>query len=798
MRLLKAELQKLMSSKVLLVLLAVLLVVNFLLTLYLSQPQPWEKTVKSVYSDYIRNREPYENYLTELEQIITESMREEVPVLPYTFSGNPDYDDHQILRQVQKRNAYFEDYSQTIERVIQLTEIKIRDLHSYGYSDRTYTTKSQIVQKEQYETLLKTVELQNEYTSGYDTYLQNHIVCAFILIFLTAAVSYLFLHDGNVGFGTILQTTKRGRFPTAVAKLFAALIMSIVVTLLFLGTTFLAVGLAEGYSSPFNAIQAFEDFATVPCTMTVLEYLGLHVLLRLCAFAVYAMFIALLASLKLPYLFCFGGTAIFAGINGFLNYRTYYGTVPAIRYLNLSAMTEGCSLTDFFRTVAFFKIPVRMSTVLIIMCIFLCLLIGGVAAFFFSRNFRLFVNIGNHLSRLWVTFADRFWSFLFHVKMRICRPRQSPLWLFELQKMRPIVIFLMIALLLLARIWYVDQTIGDMERYEEALYYRYITEMQSMTEEERKSHLIGERDRIDTIITAYELNKTKFESGDMSGADYTAYLEIYHIARAEGIAFERVERYAQDLTERSNLVGINGDWIYTGGYEKLFGLPSDLFLYVALILLCFGSFSVEYVSNSSSGGFSQILRSTKKGRRNTFVVKLALYLILSVLLAIAFRLCDLWIVNQNYVMTKPQATLFSIQSFVGITTGITISEYFCIDLLLNAFSAVILASVICLLSCFLKKSFSVLTVSLLVTALPELLTKTVLTDFADCSILSFTAPQATVCRSFEQHWFEMNWMYLLIACTVYILVTVWFTYFAWRGFEGKQFSVMRKEKHHEA
>ncbi|MBQ8432498.1 MAG: hypothetical protein IJX28_06405 [Clostridia bacterium] len=798
MKLIKAEFAKFFSAKILSLLLLTLLAINFLVTFYLSQPNPWEDTVERVYSDYLKDPEPYEHYFKELEQMMMESIRDETPSLPHIFSGTPTYDDYQILLHVQERNAYFKNYNQTIQQVIHLTEIKIRDLQSYGYSDKTYTTKSQIELKKQYEILLDNVKLQNEYTSGYDCYLQNHIVAAFILIFLTATVSYLFLHDEDIGFGSILKTTKHGRGSTAVAKLCTTLIITALITLLFLGTTFLAVGLATGYSSPFNAIQAFEDFATVPNAMTVMEYLGLHTLHRLCAFAVYAMFIALLASLKLQYFFCFCGTAIFAGFNGFLNYRTYYGTVPAIRYLNLASMTEACSLTSFFRTVSFFKIPVRISVVLIVACFILCLLFGCVVFFAFSHDFRLFYHIGKNFSRTLKTITNQFQSLLFGIKRRIYRAHASPLWIFELKKARPLLIILIVGCLLFLRIRYVDQTIGDMESYGEALYYRYITEIQGMTEDARVNYLTDERYRIDRIKMSYDQNKEKFENGDMNSAEYTVYLETYYTVCAEEIAFNRVEQYAKDLSRSSRLAGITGDWIYTSGYESFLGLSSNLFLYVALIFLCTGSFSVEYISKNSSNGFAQILRSTKKGRNKTFISKFAVFLSLSVLLAIVFRLCDLWIVKQNYTMNASHATLLSVQSFAGITSDISIGNYIIFDLLLNAFSAAMLALIICLLSCFFKKTFAILTTSMLLTGLPELLAKTKLNNFSNCSILSFTAPQAIVYRSFEKHWLGCNWLYLIMLCAAYLLLAILLFYLAWRRFEGKTRSFIRKEKHDEA
>jgi hypothetical protein len=770
MKLYTAEIRKLFSSKILLGLLFALLAVNFALTLYTSQPSPWEPTVREVYAEYLENPDEIDSYYKELLNIEKAAGKEE-PAFPYTYSGNEKYDDFNILRLVYERSAYFDGYKSSIEKIIKTTETKIADLHNYGYSDHTYTTKSQIYLKTQYETLLKTIDLHNEYARGYDTYLENHIVCAFILLFLTAAVSYIFLIDSSVGFHDILQVSKKGRSPTAAAKLFTALLTSVFVTVLFLSATFLAVGIAEGFSSPLSPIQVFEDFSTVPDTFTVLGYLLLHTGLRLCAFAVYSLLIAALASARLPYIVCFGGGIAFAGANCFLFYRTYYGTVPAIRYLNFASMTEGRALTDFCRTVSFFKIPVRTSTALIAVSGLVCIVFALLTAFLSSKNVRLFSSFGSLLTR---NFGD-FWSFFKKIfagkEKRKIRAPQKPLWFFELCKIHPILTAVLILLILFGRGYYVSKTVGDMKHYDEALYYRYISKITDLAPDARQEYLTEERTRIDEIISRYGANASAFDSGEMTGEDYSAYLKTYYKAKTEDVIFKRAEDYAAYVEIKNEATGFNGNLIYSTGWEKFFGLSPDLFLYIALIILCFRTFSVEYAGNTSSGGFSQILRTTKKGRRHTFRVKLATYLVGAALLAAVFRLTGLYVVGINYTLTNLGATLYSVESFSAVSSGITIGQYLILDIFIQIFASVILSAVICFLSFFCKKAFSILTVTLLLTGVPELIAETVLKSFTDFSILSLTSPQGIFCNSFEKALFHSGLSYLTLVCVFYLVLT---------------------------
>jgi hypothetical protein len=48
-----------------------------------------------------------------------------------------------------------------------------------------------------YTALLTELSLKSEYSFGYDVYLENEIVSVFILLFLTFAVPFIFLHDAS-------------------------------------------------------------------------------------------------------------------------------------------------------------------------------------------------------------------------------------------------------------------------------------------------------------------------------------------------------------------------------------------------------------------------------------------------------------------------------------------------------------------------------------------------------------------------------------------------------------------------
>lgn len=146
MKLMRAEWRKLLSSKILLGLLVVLIVSNFALVLYTSKCPDIERVEREVYTDYLEDPTPYNEYYAELKDILYAAFRDE-PNLPYTYSGDENYNDYMVLSRIYERDAYFDGFEANIKKIIKQTENRIEDLHNYGYSDKTYTTGSQIALK---------------------------------------------------------------------------------------------------------------------------------------------------------------------------------------------------------------------------------------------------------------------------------------------------------------------------------------------------------------------------------------------------------------------------------------------------------------------------------------------------------------------------------------------------------------------------------------------------------------------------------------------------------------------------
>ena len=240
--------------------------------------------------------------------------------------------------------------------------------------------------------------------------------------------------------------------------------------------------------------------------------------------------------------------------------------------------------------------------------------------------------------------------------------------------------------------------------------------------------------------------------------------------------------YVSYIERKNAETGGEAKIIYSIGYERLYALPSDVFVCAALMLLCVGTFAVEYRSQSSMGGFSQILRATKHGRGRTFACKMLTFGAIGAGIAIAFRTATLWIASRNYVLPDLDAALYSIQAFCDVSSDITIGQYMMLDLCLQVVLGVLVAVIVCAISCICRRPLATISMGLLAIGLPEVLASTVLPQLAACSVLSLSSPLSTTTLSAQKQLPGGDFTYLLGAVMLLAVLSALLTLLAGRKF----------------
>lgn len=164
-------------------------------------------------------------------------------------------------------------------------------------------------------------------------------------------------------------------------------------------------------------------------------------------------------------------------------------------------------------------------------------------------------------------------------------------------------------------------------------------------------------------------------SGKTDDAIYSAYLSDYNYAFSHKEPLEAVTSHAQYIDKCKAETGIDAWFVYDSGWLRLIGTDADILLLAALLVIFAGVFADEYGSRSSSGGFANILRPTKRGRRQTFCAKLVSAVISAAVMTALFSTADVVVICNRFSMPAQSAPVQSLELFGGLASELSIIEY---------------------------------------------------------------------------------------------------------------------------
>ncbi len=737
-RLFGAELRKILGVKVVWVFLAVFLALNSFLA--------WRAAGRSsaavypaglvgrFFAGYFDNTEEYEaryreitDFADEQNELLFEAMRTgdpdfELETLPNRYSDDDTVPDSLLFSLVHQAIDQSEGYPARLEKVTDAARANLEEFRRMGVGENSFSWKYQTEVIRRYEAMRGTVEIGVEYVRGWGDYFDYRLgdVLLFLMLILTGSV--VFTQEKQAGFLPVLRVSKRGRAETAAVKIGLTLALTSLFVLLFTFTSFAAFGARIGYSSPENALQALPDFTYSPYRITVGQYFGITVLIRLLAAAVFSVLMLVLSNLlRHPVLCYIAGLALF-GLNLLLG---RLDASHAAAHLNLVSAAAVNSLFTRYRAVNLFGAAAGMVPFMI--ALFALLLAGGaVATILLHSKGQADRRIGlfDAILSFGMTAAARIRGFFTAERRRERRAaRTYSLSLFRAEVFKTLISTRFLALLLLllaAKGWYSARLYEAKPSYADSVYKEYMTELEGPWTEEKSAWIAAERARINELLAKKDIMQEAYLREEISLPEYREYLSEYSSAEARSDLFETIERHEEYLKARDSGSGTSGWFLYDTGWRRLFSGDADLFLYTAVLLLLTGSFAGEYVSRSSSGSFAQILRATKRGRNETFRAKLVSSGAIAVLLALLSCGMDYYFISKNYALPSPGAPVCSLELFGAYTGSLSAAGYAAVFVLLRVLGAFLMAMLVCALSELLARYLPVLGSAVALTLCPAL------------------------------------------------------------------------------
>lgn len=773
---LKYEFLKIIHNKYLISILAILLILNCVLIYSTTKERisiPSD-VMSKIIKEYIQDPVSIETYYNEILQFQREQTEIEHEhrlhgYLDYTplvvdnkYSTSDTISDLVLLNELFIRVNYIKSYQSDLANIISSAQKSIEDYKVSGVFPNSYAFKYQLNLINAYSDLSTNVTLGLEYTRGWGDFFSWQSVDVFISLSIIVLASICFVNEYKSGVLNIIKCVKYGRSKTVWCKLLCFIISCYIIIFLFLFSTWLMFAFKFGYSSIFNSIQIIDDLKLCPYKLSILEYLIIFFAFKSISFLVFGSTILLISIVTYNNIITYAcGLGIF-GLNYLLHTFRYDNPNNFLKYANLISSASVSRIFSKYNSINLFQCVRDMSLFLFCALFITLIFLLIVTAYLYCEKHIISSNISKIPK---VNFTHVYRSTNIKKKEKTYN---TSLFAFEFYKLYITTkYFLVILILLIAKIYLSVNTYDYSQTYSDTVYHEYMTELAGELTVEKREYIQDERMTIDHILSLEKEMKNQYANDQISFAEYSNFLKQYNYAYNREAIFTTIESHAAYI-EKLSSEGYSAWFVYDTGWMALFSNGFDWSLYILILILFSGVFCVESEGTSSSGHFSNILRSTKNGRSITYFNKLYTVITSSFIISLIWISIDLTRFFMTYDMPLKNAPLKSIQQMYSFTYEISIFQFMLLYIFLRIIAALFLALFTFTISCLLRKNISVLSTVSIVTLLPFLISKIGGTFFKNINFVSYLMATPVLLQSTL---FIFYTVCLLIICYLLILLS---------------------------
>lgn len=603
---------------------------------------------------------------------------------------------------------YVKNYNSIIDDLICESKSNLSELKSSS----SYAHNYQIAVINAYTNTKNNVLIGLEYRSGWDTYFSYYTGDIFVFIIMLIISSITFSQEIYCGSSSIIYSSKKGRIPLAITKIFTVYLSSAFTVILFSLESFLIILVQLGYSNPQNALQFLPDFLYSPFPISIITFFAIRLILKIFASILFSsIIIAMSILVKKQSIIYITGLSFF-GLN-FLSYRLSSNN-SLFKHFNIISMSYVTTFFDRFRAVNIFGTVVSYDVLLPIVLISMITSISVFSVLIFNSIHPSSRNISNSRQNF-PTIRDTF--------HQSSTSNYYPTHIIQYEFFKMVIhskFIIIILALFVAEFSYTFNSSSAELSQSDIIYQEYMASLEGEYTLEKKEFITQERIKINTILTQYNEKQASFTEGKLQIDELKAYLNDYNYAINHTEPLERIETQVEYLSNL-NHKNISAWFIYDTGWKHLLNPSIDWLLLIILILVITYSFSIEYDNRSSSGSFSNILKTTRNGRILTWKSKFLLTILITFSLAFLWNVLDFTFIYLFYELPCLSAPIISIPIFEAFPHNITIIQYLIFLYTLKLFASVLFGCFICSLSSLLKHPVSIMSTTVIITILPKLL-----------------------------------------------------------------------------
>ena len=598
------------------------------------------------------------------------------PIFPHTYTD--EVDDYVLLHSYFSQMGDAIQYEKQLRNVISSITRSLEYQESFEGYENTYAYREQRVMLSTYLDLLANYTPTLSIAKGWEEVFSYRESGIFLMLAMLIVGCQIVLSDYTGQMTPILRSTKRGRLPTALAKLGVGLTAALPIAVVFTLAECVAVAGTVGLSTPFAAIQNLESYLYCPYPITIFTAVLIQIALRTVAGMAFVAAMLLLARLTRKHLVAYGAGLLLFATNLLLHFFKTYNDFFS---LNCFTLASGVTQMEKAAYANVMNMPCSMLTLTVAVLAATVLLVGLLYLIFATLHRG---QPGRMVRRpKWLSVPK---LALVSRKNRPNAPRATKsaklhryplsIFYFEGYKHLRLKTILLVAVIALIQIVYIHQTYKADLTPNEKLWESYQEQFAGELTDERKQE-------IDDLVRYYELlrdNTTKIEvdatgtaendleNGVLYFPSMEAYVAEINLAYLREPVITRLDQHTDYLEQKANETGVRGWLLKDTGLLRKLEQPMNVGLYLILLILLSELFGYE-------GKFTPVLRISKNGRSAVWRGKLAFAALISLVAATLFAAVD-WICYFAYFdLPALSAPLYSLASYQAVTSTITVGQY---------------------------------------------------------------------------------------------------------------------------
>ncbi len=690
--LIKYEIKKLFSHKIIPIMLLAIVAFNILLLSSQMDEEMLlsEKQLDEFLEDYLADPEGMETYMTEHLQAYKNavaSIRTENP-LPFPDNVYTNNDAMFFSDTFAKLKQYTTTYQKTIKTSIRVANAHIAEYRFLNYPENGFEIRYQQGVLDSYE-ILQDLEFPLTNIRGYDIFLDYSGFGVIAMIAMIIGGMLILIPEKSSGMVGILRVSKRGRTETYFAKMTVAFLYCLLVCMVLTSSALITIGVICGFNGISAPIQMVESFRLCPIMTTVGGGMVLSFLVRLLSCFVFMVSVIALSSVFTGYVPAFSIGIFFTAANYLVATKNYLNQYDPLKNLNFFWSINGKEPIVYWRGIKLFGNCIPMLESLLLT--YTVFLIAGLvlAWYFYTAGKGLEFRALRNLSRRMIV----------AVKNKLPKRRnrrRATLIGYEIKKiMTPFTCLVLAGVLVAAVMLTNDAFRPKRKNFYELTYAAYMEEYGGEWTEEKDAKLQAQLREFEQTIAQKTDMIQKYQNKEIDLNTFDDYMNLLKYAENR-VEIVRSLCATSDILRGLNEEGKVAYFVNEMGWNKIIRTNFSYLYLLAIIFAFSGVYAVEYKDR-----FMQIQSATRNGKLRTNINKFAIIFTVTIL---TITLCEAY---QYYVcMTEiglpmPNASVISLPSLAGVSG--TIGGHFFLIYLRQLGVGLVIAFLTALLSRVTKK-----------------------------------------------------------------------------------------------